>query len=561
MQLGKRIRRSFYQFFDTPAKRAVIYVGLGLIGLVTLLLFAKLLPGHLTGEAFFDFSFPYLHSWKDSITHFFFERDRGRFLHGILVTGLYAGFGYNPPVFYLASHILVILAAVALGLLIAEYTKNPWLAVLVTLAACLMPLALQDMLSLKKLHHALAWALFWWSCFFFVEWGRRGIWPWLLGTLLFPLSVLSYEAVAMLFPIAFLLSLPHIKSRKDFWLKMLAAFIINLVGVLAFWQLEQLKPVGGADVFYTGGVSELIERLARLPGIFELVARAIGQGGLLSIYIPLNPWLIAFVAFFLLAVLLAALAAFVGKLGPPRTWGLATLQRPQIFLFLSAFWLSFAAYVPFMLAGQLPDNDSLRGAASAVFFLAIAALVGLNSGHNLSRTITAFLIFWLIVGSVGYTIALDASIKQSDQVNNYIISLKRLVPAIKEDAVIVHFNAGLSRSGCAGLQNMIFNRRTIRCVHLIEGDTEESFARVEGWLEEPKTGGRYELDIIILTFDETGEVRLIDEISPEDYPDLPIIWEIREPLRTVHDIIYPEDYESGLRSQIYDYALEYARHH
>ena len=231
MESGNRIKRWLFYFLDSPAKRAVALTGLALAALAFLLFLSNHIPGHLTGEAFADFVYPYLYNWKDSIVHFFMERDRARFLHGVLVTGLYALFGYNPPVFYLATHLLIILGATALGLILAGYVKKPWLAVLLTLTLSLMPVLLPDLFALKKLHHALAWGLFWWSVLFFIEWVRRDKWPWLVGTLLFPLSVLSYEAVGLLFPVPLMLSMPYILEVKQFWKKLGAALFINLAGV------------------------------------------------------------------------------------------------------------------------------------------------------------------------------------------------------------------------------------------------------------------------------------------------------------------------------------------
>ena len=305
----------------------------------------------------------------------------------------------------------------------------------------------------------------------------------------------------------------------------------------------------------------MIGRLSGIAGGVGKLVAASWQGGLLGEDLTQGGWFGSLAGLLFAAVILAALVVVARKLGNPKRWNFATLNAPALALLASGAWLAFATYVPFMLAGQPPDGDSLRGVAIALAFL--VAIVFVEAQNWRQRVwfevgVSVFCIFWLISGATGYASALNDTIHELDRVNNYILSLKHLVPAIKEDAVTINVNAVFSRSGCAGLQNMIFNRRTIRCVILKQGDKEENYIRSDGWILEANSSGRYELDNIILTFDATGWVTLIPELGPDDLPGIPLTWEVREPLRTVYDIIYPENYESGLHSRLYEYALRYA---
>lgn len=522
---------------------------------VVLLLFDKL-PWHLVAEAFYDFSFPYQYAWKDSIWHFFMERDRARLLHGVLVTGLYALFGYAPPVFYLAGHLLTILGATAIGLMAADYLKKPWQVALLVIALSLLPLALQDMLVLKKLHHALAWALFWWACYFFVEWVHRERWPWLLGTLLFPLSILSYEAVSLLFPVALFLSLPRLKGK--IWPKVLTVGLLSIAGALGFWLLEQLKPTGrSADTFYANNMGAMLARLKELPLGIQRLVEAILQGQLSSVYLLGLNWVRWAVVASAILVTLAAIWLMLRHL-KLSGWTAKTLLQPGISFTLAGLWMAFATYIPFMLAGQSPDNDSLRGAAIALFLLLIALYTQISKLARANAIFIGFCTLWILIGALGYTQALASSRQNSEWVNNYVLSLKEQVPAIKEDAIFVMLNSDVSASGCAGMHNMIFNRITLRCLFLNDNDEENAFTRIEGWMLE-RRGGRFEGDMVIVHIDDSGYGRLVDQVTAEAYPALPITWEVDDPLVTVNAIIYPEDYENGLRSDLYEYALSRAQ--
>lgn len=549
------IRRLWRAILNSPGKRAVAYTGIALTGITLVLFLLYKLPWHLVAEAFNDFSFPYQYAWKDSIWHFFMERDRARLLHGVLVTGLYALFGYAPPVFYLVAHILTILGATAIGLMVADYLKKPWQVIVLVIALSLLPLALQDMLVLKKLHHALAWAMFWWACYFFTEWVHRERWPWLLGTLLFPLSILSYEAVSLLFPVALFLSLSSLKKRA--WPKVLAVGLINFTGILGFWLLERLKPAGrSADTFYTNNMGAMLARLKDLPAGIQRLIEAIFQGQLSSEYLLTVSWMRWAAVASAMLVAVAAIWAMLRLLNQSR-WKKEGLLLVPVSLTLAGLWIAFMTYVPFMLAGQSPDNDSLRGAAFALFLFLIAVCAQVSKPGRVHAIFTGFCVLWIAIGVYGYTQALADTRQNSGWVNNYVLSIKEQVPAIKEDAIIVVLNSEISVSGCAGLQNMIFNRTSLRCLFLTDNDQENSFTRIEGWLLE-RQGGRFEGDTIIVQIDDIGRAHLVKEITAEGYPLLPIVWEVSDPLVTVDAIIYPENYENGLRSDLYEYALEHA---
>jgi hypothetical protein len=72
---------------------------------------------------------------------------------------------------------------------------------------------------------------------------------------------------------------------------------------------------------------------------------------------------------------------------------------------------------------------------------------------------------------------------------------------------------------------------------LLSGDTQESYTRTEGGLLE--SGGRlWPERFIILSFDEQGKVTLLDQITENDFPGLPLTWESHEPIPMNRFLIY-----------------------
>ncbi|HSS97232.1 MAG TPA: hypothetical protein VLK33_09385, partial [Terriglobales bacterium] len=101
-------------------KRAILISGAFLILVGFALYIFRAMGQNLSGEAYYDFQYPYLNPMGTSWKLFFLDRIRSRLLHGIFISILYHVFGYNPSVFYLAILCMVVLIAVLIAISVAD---------------------------------------------------------------------------------------------------------------------------------------------------------------------------------------------------------------------------------------------------------------------------------------------------------------------------------------------------------------------------------------------------------------------------------------------------------
>jgi hypothetical protein len=208
-------------------------------------------------------------------------------------------------------------------------------------------------------------------------------------------------------------------------------------------------------------------------------------------------------------------------------------QHPVIALTAAALYLTLFTYLPFMLAGQAPDSDSLRGAALGFVLLVVAAAHVLSEwgkprSGNMLFAITAGLL--LGAGLFGYRAADRVSLADDAKLARFIFTLRQQIPGVRGGANFVFVNSGVGRTGCIGLMNMLYGRNNLHCIHLFDGDTQETYLRQENGLQE--VGGRtFGAGFILVRMAPDGSTQLLEAIEPDTYPDLPITWLSNAPLR------------------------------
>ena len=513
------------------------------------------------GEAFYDFAFADGYSWQESWKEFFFFRHRSRFMHGVFVTILYKLQGFNPPALYLTVYLLKILTSMAIMLTIKDFVSRPWLSSLLTITFTLLPANIPELFLLRKIHHSLAWFTFWLAVLFVQRWIFKQKAGWLIpATLAFTSSILSYEATGGLLMIALFLSLNRISNLRDFGRKAIVVLLISLFGWATFLQLEATKPSAAIYEYYFKGQFDLFAQSAALiEGIFSLL-ESIWTGGLFALYYTPGSVdqfvsrLLILSALFLLAIgLYTYLRREKDSSSKPR----ALLYTKMLALTASGAWLAIVTYFPFVLAGQKPDSDSLLGAAIGLIFVALAAytfLLSLGREKLGAIYIAATCLFWVIIGSLSYPTALAETAKFDTRTTNLMLSLKENIPRVKENTTFVFVNTDFHRGSiCQSMLRMLYDRNKLACIHLLDNRSDiESYTRESASFVE-NTGRMFEYDFVLLSADDEGAVTLIEEISPEGYPDLPITWSSRDPIpfNTSRIIRLPSP-----PSQYYNYLLE-----
>lgn len=539
-------------------QRAIVLIGALLLLGAGVLAFASHVTRNLSGEAFYDFQYAYRLPLFESWREFFFDRIRSRLLHGVFISSLYHLVGYNPPAIYLGVYIVYIATAAVIALVLRDFVKRSWLAALLTATFALLPVALPDLIELKKAHHVLAWFVFWLAVLMFKKWVIEDKRKWLLAAALaFLTSVLTYEATVALLPVAVLLSLPYIKDFKDLARKLGIALFITLLAALAFLRLEDLKEFSSIAQTYPGfsdASSALSKALAAVPQL----ASAIWQGVIFGYALP-SGWPLALGQALLVVCALAAGYGVVALVGQAKNKsrrksnGFAGLQNPVIVLCLAALYLTFATYLPFMLAGQAPDTDSLRGAGLGLVLLALAAYLALLAQRKprpanifIGVVCSALMLTWL----AGYA-AQDRAVAADDAyLNNFIYTLRQHVPGVAEGSNFIFVNSGVGRTGCIGLMNMLYSRSALHCIHLFDNDKEETYVREADGLRE--VGGQlFTKGFIIVTIAPDGAAILLSQVTAWDFPQLPVTWISNTPILPDSAAIQPFSPPSAL----YNYIL------
>jgi len=507
---------------------------------------------NIMGEAFFDFQYPYLHPFSESWKIFFFDRIQSRLFHGVLVSALYYLFGFNPPAYYLTGLVLVIGTAVLITLVLRPYIKSQWMAALLVVTFTWLPLNVPDLIALKKLHHALAWFAFWVAVYFWQKWtvGRRLVFL-SVAALSFLASILSYEVAVALLPVAVFISLPRLKSATEFignlcmavWITLLSSLaFLNLEGLKDFSRAESVNALGGLDM---GGFQQnTISLLPRLPN-------AIWNSGLMENIGGIHLWISKSV----LVIAFVIAIAVVWQLTHKRKSGPQTIHLPLV---LAGLWLTVATYLPFILVGQGPDGDSLRGAAFGVVFIILAGsnwLASYGKGVAANIIFLSICLFWTVSGLIAYADGIASSKQEDLLLQTVTITLKEQVPDVSEGTDFIFVNSGLGRTGCIGFVNMLYDRSRLHCIHLLSGDTQESYTRTEDGLVEDD-GRLWPNRFIIVTFDDQGKVTILDQLDRDDYENLPITWESDAPLETNRSLIYPATTGLGRNFDFFNYMKE-----
>lgn len=515
-----------------------VWASAAALGVVAILLFLfRAIPQNLTGEAFYDFQYPYRYPLGEAWRVFFLERIRSRLIAGVFISLLYHLIGYNPPLIYLTILLLLIGTAVVIVYCLRRFVRSaPWAALLVV-AFSLLPLNVIDLMSLKKAHHVLAWFAFWLAVLFFQRWVASGRLRLLTATTLsFLAAVLAYEAPVALLPVAAFLSLPMTKTWRDFANKLFLTLWITVLVAFAFLNLEAAKPYSGIENTYTGVfdpghiAANIVTLLPELPSAIwngALFADAGASAGELVVH-----------ALLLLCGLAFAGAIWMAVRNKQKLWG-----KPGAWaLLLAALWLGAFTYIPFLMAGQGPDGDGLRGAAIGLVFIFMAFVVAAPSGSVSAASrwlLSLACLASILLGVATYNEQLVKSREESYRIRQFVVSMRTLAPDVAWGTNFVFVNSGLGRTGCIGIMNMLYDQGNLHCIHLLDGDTEETYTRTPDGLVENELR-LWPEDFVILTLEADGTAKILGQLGPAEYPLLPITWESSELLVTDFGLILSE---------------------
>lgn len=533
---------------------AIFATGLGLAALVVALTVAGHAPRMISGEALYDFMYPDRFPFFESVFRFLTERVQARVFHGILIAVIYKIMGFNPVGIYLLIQFAIIGTAVVIALIIKEFIKTPIYAALVTLSLSVFPLLIPELFSLKKIHHVAAWFFFWLCILMFQFWvEKKKIGFLLFSSLLFVISVLSYEATFFLLPVALLVCWKHIggdRNKSRYFLSV----VLTMMVASGFYLIASTLLGGGRgpDVANFRDIYGLLFSILTSP--IEM-AKVIFENGLINS----NRWGgfdIFSVAGLVILLSIAIVISLLIYAKAKNQFKDSIVQNAAV-LVLVFLWLTFATYLPFALLGQSPDADSLLGAGYGVVLIILAAATLLDRFPVIPFG-GAFSVLCCLVyvgtGAILYGENLEAKQVSDAELARTVFTLKEAVPFVKENSTFIFVNSGVGRTGCIGFVNMLYTRENLSCIHLFDSDTEETYTHVDGQLIED-TGRIFEPDFIILEIQQDGGIALLDQITSGDYPDLPITWIDTEAIVTNRDRILMRSNVTS-QSRLYNYVIE-----
>jgi hypothetical protein len=543
--------------FPDAKIRAIAIAAGAMFALAVSLYISGYINQNLAGESFYDFHYPDRFGLLASIKVFFLNRIRSRLGHGIFVSIMYELLGYNPPAFFLVIQFLVIGTATFIALAIKDFVKDSRLLALLVVSLTLLPLNIHYIVFLKNAHHVMSWFTFWASTYVFITWSRTKLTKWLfVSALLFIASVLTYEVSVALLPVAFFLGLQYFEKPKQLLRPFLAVVAVTGLAVLLFFVVEYVKPGGNINNFY--GDIGATKKLLGVLSIPSNAAVGVWNDGLFGLFVSPTPLISSAAKLFVLGALLVSIFAFFRAIPKERGKIYQALFTPPAILLMAGLWLAVFGALPHHFANQGIEADSLRGAAFGLFFFAAAAYWWIRQTGRVvlaSVFFASLSLFWIGIGSSSYIQAHQDRVVLEKVIANFVFSLKQEVPYVKENTTFIYVNASLGRTGCIGMMNMLYSRDKLQCIHLMDKDAPDSYARLPGMLKED-SGREYEEDFIILTFDEEGYATIIDQLSPTAYPTAPIQWIDDTPILTNTSRIMQAADPDSRPSLFFDYMLQ-----
>jgi hypothetical protein len=336
--------------------------------------------------------------------------------------------------------------------------------------------------------------------------------------------------------------LPQLRDGKEFLRKSGVIIFVSLCAAFAFLRLESLKEFTGiAQAYpdYSDAGSTVTKALGAIPALVS----SIWRGDLFGVY---TGWVSLATKVGLLVVVGLSVWALVQTL-KGNLWRFEQLKKPAAVLVLAAVYFALITYLPFMLAGQAPEADGLRGAAVGLVLLALVPLQ-INSARR-TRAVVAIVCGFLIgAGLLAYSVSDRAAISDDAYLSRFIYTLKQQVPGVRGSANFVFVNSGVGRTGCIGLMNMLYGRSDLHCIHLFDNDEEEKYTRVPEGLQEVD-GRLWDAGFILITIAPNGTAILLADITQQEFPAAPITWDVADPLLPDEDFILRADYQQPTKAQ------------
>lgn len=514
---------------------------------------AQRLPDFFYYEDFTIFQFADTYNHFDAWRAYFFQF--GRFFEGIYWTYLYKMIGNSPAAMHAISlclHLLSVLFA-SWALLRVWPSKSRFLPQIgfgLVLLLFFNRYSLELTFRLASDNNRIALILFWLSVLAFQQWAASAyLRYWLvMGLVLFTISLNTYENIAFYFPIAMMLSWPlrptqgsqdERKTALRFILLCVIGSLLIFIPYFIYYRIEQLE---GTPLRHPAMITEfsltkilliLFNALIKIGSYF----RVFGQSNWEGIAILEQSHFFVF-----LAVLLLSICQFWKRylrMSNPRISRQLLVRDSLPFVFLAGIWLFFVGFLPFGLIGYQPFT---RVYSAAVFGFPVLFLASIELIESRLYQLAIVLIAIIFMGySVYHFHSVANSIRSWERPDNtFYVSLKELVPQVKERTNFILINYTGNGYSCNESMTMLYGKADLTCVTIGSSDQRFRADRYAGVIHAHYGGWLRNGNDVILRY-ENGVLSILPEITPND--DLLINWFVDDPIVTDYKRIIYEDPE------------------
>jgi hypothetical protein len=528
------------------------------------------LPDFYHGEDFYLFHFAETHTFREAVNLFFLEN--GRFFEAVYWTALYKALGYQPALQHLVSLILNLLATLAASFAVYRAWPRAFqrrgLITAFVLLVFFNPYTTKWALTLSGDNSRISIILFFLAVICVQQWViskfKHGWFA--LGFFLFVISVFNYENVALLFPVAYLLSYPLVSRRGLKKSTKIMAGVFALVSValplLPILLYSGLNIVSHPALRGEGGLGNPVIRI--VAAIKHMGLYFFNSADPLTIYTeqPVLRWLPLFVLVTVIVFVSGLMVLIRRRAVDGKEWLIAVSAGDftvMLSLYVASLWLIFLSVVPYAIAYQF-SSPYVRFFAISIYGFAILLILGLALLQTKILRVVIGVVTFLIVlsGLVEFNSYAQQLAELESSPRFDYLSIIEVVPRVEDETVffMVDFIVGTDASrSCALPLQMLYDVKDLRCGFISSNLDYIQVERTEGVVATTEGGRFLKNNWILIGINEDGSKYIIPEIGPDD-PYF-IDWQSEEPIQTSYlRIASGEILETSMYRKLVERSLE-----
>jgi hypothetical protein len=387
---------------------------------------------------------------------------------------------------------------------------------------------------------------------------------WLItAVLVFFLGLLTYENIAFLFPVAFILAFPLAKfsSEKEFKSKITLAGIVSLLSIFLiliplkiYESLAKTSELGFAHPAFNDPnvLNEIPQRVASIASLLAGYFYNFSSGLAISSGKYLLVVQILSVALFLFLVTYPLF--LVNRIKPSSK--APTEKGSLISLYLSALGLIVLGLLPYALWGGSADLPHVRFYSLPIFGISILLLLGvvLSKRQAFRYVFVAICMLSVLLGLFEFNAySKEILAREFLPIHDYA-SMIEIMPRVREGTSFIFLDGDMGYgpwNGCSLALRMLYATRDLKCIFLSSTIPDYSAVRNSDGILANQGGLLNDENWIIIGLNDQGQRYIIPEINSQS--DLIINWESAAPIKTDYRRIITD--QGPVTTQMYLHLL------